>query len=49
MITNAIAELLTDTNAYSEMSKAHNPYGDGQASQRIIKQLLQDIIDNEKS
>ena len=46
MITNAIAELLTDTNAYSEMSKAHNPYGDGQASQRIIKQLLQDIIDN---
>ena len=49
MITNAIAELLTDANAYSEMSKAHNPYGDGQASQRIIKQLLQDIIDNEKS
>ena len=48
MITNAIAELLTDTNAYSEMSKAHNPYGDGQASQRIIKQLLQDITDNEK-
>lgn len=31
--------LLTDTNAYEMMSKAHNPYGDGQACRRIIKVL----------
>jgi UDP-N-acetylglucosamine 2-epimerase (non-hydrolysing) len=27
--------LLDDTQAYQHMSRAHNPYGDGQASQRI--------------
>ena len=27
--------LLTDPEAYAEMSQAHNPYGDGKASQRI--------------
>ena len=42
-ITNAIAELLTNELAYETMSKAHNPYGDGQASQRIVNQLLQDF------
>ena len=40
-ITNAIAELLTNELAYETMSKAHNPYGDGKASQRIVNQLLQ--------
>ena len=28
--------LLDDIGAYTEMSGAHNPYGDGQASQRIV-------------
>ena len=28
--------LLNDTNKYSKMSKLHNPYGDGNASQRIV-------------
>lgn len=40
---NAIAEnlklLLTDTAAYESMSFAHNPYGDGNACQRIIEVL----------
>ncbi|MCJ8331094.1 MAG: UDP-N-acetylglucosamine 2-epimerase (non-hydrolyzing) [Lentisphaeria bacterium] len=31
--------LLDDSEAYEAMSKAHNPYGDGQACQRIIKAL----------
>ncbi|MEI8654093.1 UDP-N-acetylglucosamine 2-epimerase (non-hydrolyzing) [Pseudoalteromonas sp. Hal273] len=34
-ITSALSELLTDDVAYKEMSRAHNPYGDGQACQRI--------------
>jgi UDP-N-acetylglucosamine 2-epimerase (non-hydrolysing) len=34
-ITSALNELLTDEAAYKAMSRAHNPYGDGQACQRI--------------
>jgi UDP-N-acetylglucosamine 2-epimerase (non-hydrolysing) len=33
-------KLLHDKNAYDSMSMAHNPYGDGKASQRIIDALL---------
>jgi UDP-N-acetylglucosamine 2-epimerase (non-hydrolysing) len=29
--------LLTDADVYQTMSKAHNPYGDGQATERIIE------------
>lgn len=39
---NIIAEcsaLLDDASRYEGMSKAHNPYGDGMASKRIIEQL----------
>ncbi|MBT2583797.1 UDP-N-acetylglucosamine 2-epimerase (non-hydrolyzing) [Planococcus sp. ISL-109] len=32
-------ELLTDPTVYEAMSKASNPYGDGKASQRIVKAL----------
>lgn len=39
-IVNGCATLLTDQKAYDEMSFAHNPYGDGQACQRIINALL---------
>lgn len=35
VITDALHELLTDADAYNGMSRAHNPYGDGQACQRI--------------
>ncbi|WP_324378454.1 UDP-N-acetylglucosamine 2-epimerase (non-hydrolyzing) [Enterovirga sp.] len=34
------ARLLTDQAAYNEMSRAHNPYGDGQAVQKILDALV---------
>ncbi|EKF35900.1 non-hydrolyzing UDP-N-acetylglucosamine 2-epimerase [Bacillus xiamenensis] len=33
-------ELLEDQQEYDHMSKASNPYGDGQASKRIVQELL---------
>jgi len=33
-------ELLNNTVAYESMSRAHNPYGDGKASSRIIETLI---------
>ncbi len=32
--------LLDDKNHYNSMSKAHNPYGDGTACQRILEELV---------
>ncbi|PIC64048.1 UDP-N-acetylglucosamine 2-epimerase (non-hydrolyzing) [Sporosarcina sp. P13] len=32
--------LLSDNAEYEKMSKAHNPYGDGHASERIVESLL---------
>jgi len=34
-IINEVEKLLNDRNEYDKMSKAHNPYGDGKASQKI--------------
>ena len=31
--------LLNDENAYQEMARAHNPYGDGKASEKILEVL----------
>ena len=39
-IVDNIAELMDNQNTYNEMSFAHNPYGDGDASQRILKSVL---------
>nr|WP_262923630.1 MULTISPECIES: UDP-N-acetylglucosamine 2-epimerase (non-hydrolyzing) [Pseudomonas] len=39
-IVSALSRLLDDEQAYRAMSYAHNPYGDGAASQRIIEALL---------
>lgn len=33
------ARLLDDGSAYATMSRAHNPYGDGKASGRIVKEI----------
>ena len=33
-------ELLTDPEAYDKMAKAANPYGDGHASERIVKIII---------
>ena len=35
-IVESVSTLLTNVDIYEEMSSAHNPYGDGQASERII-------------
>ncbi|CFJ41274.1 UDP-N-acetylglucosamine 2-epimerase [Mycobacterium tuberculosis] len=33
-------ELLTNPKAYDEMAHAANPYGDGEASRRIVEAIL---------
>ncbi|EHG7613788.1 UDP-N-acetylglucosamine 2-epimerase (non-hydrolyzing) [Citrobacter sedlakii] len=38
-IINEVERLLTDNVAYQQMSRAHNPYGDGKACQRIASIL----------
>ncbi|KHK54542.1 UDP-N-acetylglucosamine 2-epimerase [Burkholderia sp. A9] len=38
-IVAACRELLDDPVRYEEMARAHNPYGDGRACERIVKQL----------
>ncbi|MFN8138930.1 MAG: UDP-N-acetylglucosamine 2-epimerase (non-hydrolyzing) [Fimbriimonadales bacterium] len=38
-IYNEAVRLLTDSNAYSAMAKARNPYGDGKAAQRIVARI----------
>ena len=40
LIVKATAQLLDDPADYETMSKAHNPYGDGNASARILKAIL---------
>ena len=40
-IVDEVSQLILDDHSYSLMSKANNPYGDGQASKRIV-----DIIRN---
>lgn len=36
LIRDAVQELLDDQALYQKMSQAHNPYGDGKASERIL-------------
>lgn len=38
-IISAVSELLTDSAAYERMARAHNPYGDGKATGRIVAAL----------
>lgn len=39
-ITQQVNTLLTDETAYQKMSYAHNPYGDGNACERIVDAVL---------
>ncbi|KZN40516.1 non-hydrolyzing UDP-N-acetylglucosamine 2-epimerase [Pseudoalteromonas luteoviolacea] len=41
LITSSINELLTNEQSYTEMSRAHNPYGTGNACQTICDILAQ--------
>ncbi|MEA3587702.1 UDP-N-acetylglucosamine 2-epimerase (non-hydrolyzing) [Pseudidiomarina sp. 1APP75-27a] len=43
IIVDSVNQLLDDKNLYSEMSRAHNPYGDGKACQRIIDVLKKEL------
>jgi UDP-N-acetylglucosamine 2-epimerase (non-hydrolysing) len=36
-IVSEVSTLLTNPGAYQEMSRAHNPYGDGKATERIVQ------------
>jgi len=38
-------ELLSNSKMYAQMAQASNPYGDGQASERIVKALLKYFTD----
>lgn len=40
-IFNLANELLSDKEAHSAMTKASNPYGDGHASERIVKAIVE--------
>lgn len=42
-ITNATNELLSDDLSYQNMAKKHNPYGDGNANNRILEFLNQKL------
>jgi UDP-N-acetylglucosamine 2-epimerase (non-hydrolysing) len=43
-ITSEIQLLLDDSQTYKAMSVAHNPYGDGDACQRICEILGQENV-----
>nr|WP_306287923.1 UDP-N-acetylglucosamine 2-epimerase (non-hydrolyzing) [Pseudoalteromonas sp. WY3] len=40
-IVNEVNNLLTNDQEYQSMSRAHNPYGDGKACERIISKIKQ--------
>ncbi|MDP2440565.1 non-hydrolyzing UDP-N-acetylglucosamine 2-epimerase [Rhodoferax sp.] len=42
-ITKNLRTLLTDNGAYNSMARAHNPYGDGHACQRILQELIASV------
>ena len=39
-IVGGVSELLNDSSVYGEMSMSHNPYGDGNACQKIVQTLM---------
>jgi len=42
-IIDTCSKLLSDSSEYALMSKAINPYGDGHASERIVKILKRNL------
>ncbi len=45
VIFNMTDELLTNKEEYDKMAKAVNPYGDGKASERIVKAIIERFSD----
>tara|TARA_B110000879_G_C11183395_1_gene519803 strand:- start:8051 stop:9190 length:1140 start_codon:yes stop_codon:yes gene_type:complete len=44
LIVEQVSLLLSNSNEYQNMSRAHNPYGDGLACGRILKFLIQEDL-----
>ena len=44
LIIREITRLMDDREYYDEMSKAHNPYGDGHAVERILQHLMVNLL-----
>ena len=44
VICSEVEDLLNNPAAYKKMARAHNPYGDGKATERIINVLLKNIV-----
>ena len=44
-IVNEVNNLLTNGQEYQSMSRAHNPYGDGKACERIVAKIKQHFKD----
>ncbi len=44
LIIKEATTLLTDSSAYEKMSKAHNPYGDGKACEKIVDFFTKSIL-----
>lgn len=40
-LVHSVEQLLTQPDLYERMSRAHNPYGDGRAAERIVRELAQ--------
>lgn len=47
-IYDEAAKLLVDEVAYKEMAQAKNPYGDGHASERIVRQVWKELNQGEE-
>ena len=45
-IVNEVTKLLDDSVAYGDMARAHNPYGDGLAAQRISDLISEHLFDS---
>lgn len=43
IIVKEAQKLIDDENEYNQMSKAHNPYGDGKACERIVE-FMKDVL-----
>ncbi|MFI8481169.1 non-hydrolyzing UDP-N-acetylglucosamine 2-epimerase [Pseudomonas sp. NPDC078700] len=48
-IVKELQVLLSDDSAYQKMSFAHNPYGDGNACQRILSALIENLNNDSRS
>lgn len=46
-IFEEVSILLTDASAYDRMSRAHNPYGDGKAAERILSNTIAHMFETE--